>query len=615
VRAPLVLLLAAACTPRGTCGAAGGGEAAGVSASVPARSASTSLGARSTFAPEGSAGVDAPVTSLAQGVLPAERVTAWNPGLTAVGGIPRRTVVFRTVAPSGGDDTAIIQAALDACPPRQIVQLETGTFKITEHGLTIGRSDVVLRGRGPDKTHLVKPEGTNYPVIIIGRRWYKYTQPTDIVADVPKGQSSVVLARDPGLKPGELVLVDELTDDEITYWGPNAPPGGPQRGWFCRYDRPVGQMLEIARVTGSSGATVTFTTPFHIGFVKNRRPQLVRIAADPDAAPIDAVRFSGVEDLHVANGEGGDGGGNIHLFATAYSWVKNVEAGGSVGQGINFDGAFRSELRDSYIHSTRDPNPGGGGYGVGVNSHAADNLIENNAIWNFNKVDCFRASGGGNVFGYNYLEDGFGAGYPAVVEVGLNASHFTTPHAELFEGNQAFNFDSDTYWGNAVNITVFRNHFTAKRRSVPPVHVTDEVNRRAVGLTHHNWWFSFVANVLGTERQTAGPGRSFVVEKNGAFDDWTRTPMWQLGYDGQTWSPPQDAKVVATTIRHANFDYVSGRSSFDPRLPRMLPASLYFTSKPEFFGDEVWPFVDPARTPKVGTLPARRRFDAAHEAH
>jgi hypothetical protein len=47
------------------------------------------------------------------------------------------------------------------------------------------------------------------------------------------------------------------------------------------------------------------------------------------------------EDLRVSGGEGGDGGGNIHLFATAYSWVTNVESDASSGSSVNFDCAFR----------------------------------------------------------------------------------------------------------------------------------------------------------------------------------------------------------------------------------------------------------------------------------
>ncbi len=65
-----------------------------------------------------------------------------------------------------------------------------------------------------------------------------------------------------------------------------------------------------------------------------------------------------------------------------------------------------------------DPNPGGGGYGIEIETYAADNLVENNMVWSFNKVIAMRSSGGGNVIGYDYMEDAYGAGYPTIVEVG-----------------------------------------------------------------------------------------------------------------------------------------------------------------------------------------------------
>ena len=48
--------------------------------------------------------------------IPADRMTTWNPGLNAVGGIPNRTTICATVSPKGGtqDDTAAIQAAREA---------------------------------------------------------------------------------------------------------------------------------------------------------------------------------------------------------------------------------------------------------------------------------------------------------------------------------------------------------------------------------------------------------------------------------------------------------------------------------------------------------------------
>ena len=470
---------------------------------------------------------------------------------------------------------------------------------------------ITLRGRGW-KTRLIKKPGSNYPVISLGIHWYKYTEPVPLAADAAQGATTVTLASDPGLVAGEIVTVDEETDPHLTWWNPvRSPPGSPSRGWDGEYDRPIGQVMEVKAVHGT---TVSFTTPLHLGLLTRYGAHLVRLSHDEGGAVVPAVRYSGIEDLRVSGGEGGDGGGNIHLFAAAYSWVKDVESDQSKGSSVNLDGTFRCVLRDSYLHSTVDPNPGGGGYGIALDNYAADNLVEDNISWNFNKVMVMRRTGGGNVIGYNYMEDGWGAGYPAIVEDGLNASHMTTSHDELFEGNQSFNFDADSVWGNSIYITAFRNDLTAKRRSIPPLNLTDQDNRRAIGLTTASWWYTFIANVLGSPGQAPGPGQSFAYEEN-SFGNQALIPMWKLGYNGSDPSAPQDPTVVQTVIRYANFDYVTGTVNWYGHTPRTLPPSLYLTSKPAFFGNLPWPWVTPDNPAKLGTLPARQRFDAIQGSH
>ena len=77
---------------------------------------------------------------------------------------------------------------------------------------------------------------------------------------------------------------------------------------------------------------------------------------------------------------------------------------------------------------------------------------------------------------------------------------------------------------------------------------------------------------------------------------------------------PTDAKVSATTLRHGNFDYLTNAVKWDPAIAsHTLPNSLYLTSKPAFFdagSGYAWPWVDPAGTTKLHTLPAKARYDA-----
>jgi hypothetical protein len=544
------------------------------------------------------------------GTVPADRLTEWNPGLTAAGGIPHRTTVFRTVAPSGGDDTPAIQEALNACPENQVVLLGPGDFHISSEGLLMDRSGITLRGSGPDQTRLLKdPEINWYPVICMGVRWSG-----DKVMDVSYGLSedgvkesrAVRLASIPypHMASGEIVLIDQEADPDLTEWSVDSPPGDDSRAWFLRRDRPLSQVMEVASAVGR---TVTFTTPLHIAFRTAYRAQLSRYGEDgmgPDPRP--ATKWTGVEDLYLQKGSAG----NVQLETCAYCWVRNVESCHTDGSSIDLTSCFRCEIRDSYVHTSDNPNPGGGGYLLSLSRGSADNLVENCIFWNANKVMVMRSTGGGNVIGYNYFEDGWIEYQPSWVESGANASHMTTPHFELFEGNEAFNFDGESTWGNSIYITVFRNHLTGKRRSVPPLQLTDEGFPRAASLSHGHWWYTFEGNVLGTETMDPSPYSAYTYE---SFFPWDSDPvgLWALGV-GAEWGPA-DSKVLSTVIRHGNFDYVTRTVKWDPSVPdRDLPNSFYLSGRPAFFGDRPWPWVDPAGDVKLHRLPARERFDAAH---
>jgi len=526
--------------------------------------------------------------------VPADRVTAWDPGIP--GGIPGRSAVCATVdalayGEGALDATAAIQAAIDACPEGQVVSLSAGTFAITR-SLLIGKG-IVLRGKGPEQT-LLESSGFNGAVIWMGPLFPHVLVSVDLAADGPKGATSIAVADASGFAPGTLALIDELWDPRYVQWSATrSPPGDPSRGWFSRFDRPVGQMVEVRSVSGN---TVTFTTPLHIAFETAQKAQLSRF----DRA---AVRNAGLEDLRVHGG----GNDNIALALVAYSWVKNVESEWSTGDSIVIDNSFRSVVRDSYFHHSPELYPGGGAYGLSVSNSSADNLIENNIFRHFNKVMVMRASGGGNVVGYNYFEDGFIGStpldYTQWMEVGMNASHMTCPHYELFEGNEAFNVDADNTWGNSVYVTFFRNHATGKRRSFPDVD-----NRRAIGLMAGSWWYTFVGNVLGYPGMSAVSYSSFRYESALPWDPQP-VPMWQLGYDPEDWKRAADPRVLSTVIREGNFDYATGQVHWSNRAYQ-LPDSLYLSGKPPFFGDDPWPWVDPTGTTRLHTLPARARFEA-----
>lgn len=578
------------------------------------------MGPSRLLAQNGAGAQRAEAGAAAPSLIPPDRMTTWIPGLNAIGGIPDRTRIFQTLSPRGGslDDTAAIQRALDTCPPDQVVKLDPGTFNINGEGLRFRRSDCTLRGSGTGVqgsgeggTRLIKADrdtNRNFAVLYVGNNPSEFSSSVDLAADAVKGSYSVTLRSKPGVGVGELVLVDQITDnDPRVWWGPqHDPPGGGSRRWFARQDRSLTQMLEVAAVNGN---TVTFSTPFHITFKAEYGAQLSRYAN-----PV--LRRVGVEDLYVYGGMGGDGHGNVAVNLCAYCWVRNIEAHWSVGTSVGFYGTFRSVLRDSYIHETPDPNPGGSGYLVGLHWGASDNLVENNVMWGGNKDFLARATGGGNVIAYNYMDDAYGAGYPNMPEAGLNAGHYTTPHMELLEGNYSHNYKGDSFWGNSIYITVFRNQLSGVRAAHPPLDTykyniypyMDLQGRVAVDVQAHSDYTNFVGNVLGFQGQSLlsyrKSGYSYAqnawrYERLDGFPRDGEVTMWSIGSQqagGWTWVPT----TYQTQLREGNWDWVTrsqkwhGIGGEGTGAPQAIPDSLYLATKPAFFGSHPWPWVNPS---------------------
>jgi hypothetical protein len=584
-------------------------------------------------------------------ILPPDRATVWNPGLMAVGGIPARDTIYRTLTPGGSDDSAAIQSALDTCPAGQVVLLSAGTFTVNNYLLI--HSPITLRGSGPAETilrkangarprtdpmHPVDPSTYTYdaaPVVIVGpSRWPKVDSTSQtLMTDGVKGATSVTVSNAAGFSVGGFVLLDERSgafwqatpagfpgnakvwkgdkvawnmhlpqqqwQDDNTYSDASGPydsaPGTPPdaMSWFSRTDRPTCEIKEIASISGNA---VTFTTPLHTDY---RRSHTAQLTGYTGANAL--VKNAGVESLTAIGGADGQ----IRFENAAYSWARNVESTQWIGEGFAVNGSFRVEIRESWVHDASWPEPGGAGYAISFAGGSSDVLVENNIILNACKVVVVRSCGAGSVFGYNDTDDSWDFDNPAWVEVGLNASHMAGPHHVLFEGNYSQNLDSDYTHGNAVDLTFFRNWLSGQRRSF-----TDTSNVRTVGLAYGSWWDSVIGNVLGRPGQMSG----WLYEDpamTGNNSNWGGSAVWRLGYDPERWSMVPDPAVLLTVIRDGNFDYLTNSVHWhNTPAGYALPSSLYLSGKPAFFGSYTWPWVDATGSTKFFTLPAKARYDA-----
>lgn len=186
---------------------------------------------------------------------------------------------------------------------------------------------------------------------------------------------------------------------------------------------------------------------------------------------------------------------------------------------------------------------------------------------------------------------------------------------ELLEGNESFNIIGESYWGNSVYITFFRNNVTGTRRNAGTLGLSDEVLRRIVALDRYSYYHNIVGNVLGApDIRLQGEQRRFLYEAtmDDLLSEELPLPIWLVGHSGEDASIPFDTKVAETLLRHGNYDFVTNSIAWSEGLPTELPASLYLKQKPAFFGDLPWPWVHPESDGRVDVLPAKERFDRIH---
>jgi hypothetical protein len=181
--------------------------------------------------------------------------------------IPMATVA-ETVKPSGGDDTAAIQAAIDAVSKRPLegglrgaVLLAPGKYRTTAT-LTINASGVVLRGSGAsaDGTDIDLTNTSHLFLRIAGGGTRMTSGPRATITDVyvPAGARAFTLDDAQGFKAGDPVLVGRpVTSSWVKFMGMDYAPE-----WF-----PAGFIQYAERViTAVDGNKVTIDVPISDSF-------------------------------------------------------------------------------------------------------------------------------------------------------------------------------------------------------------------------------------------------------------------------------------------------------------------------------------------------------------
>jgi Pectate lyase superfamily protein/Right handed beta helix region len=532
-------------------------------------------------------------------IIPNDRKIDWSyAGIP--GGIPERTNICATIdsqvyGNGTTDATAVIQDALDNCPDGQVVYLPPGTYLILD---TIHLYDYdTLRGAGPGLTILKHTGG--YLRSIVDMRGSVYYQITSLhkthdVLEAIKDSTVITLADASGIAPGDILLINQLNDNILV-----DPVGVEGKCTYCGYengDRTLGQFVEVTAVNGNQ---VTLNLPLHWTY---------NTALDPWAYQVDAyamIRHAGLEDLTLTQDPSDAEFVEfmIEMDSAQYSWVKNVEITNIQRRAMWVINSLQNEIRECYVHVGIDGYGRDRGYGILLDLHSSDNLVEDNILSTIDGGGVMTGGGAsGNVIAYNYIHNTmFDDPWWLIASPSIN--HAPHPKMNLWEGDMGVKAEGDIIHGSSSHNTIFRSRMAGWQND------TITTRNNAIEFAAKNTYMNVVGSVLGT----AGKSNRYEVLPGQPYDDYSESVIWALGVG----SGVDDANVAATLLRHGNYDYVTNSVVWDPAIAdHNLPVSLYLSEMPDWWCRETpWPPIGPDVAGYSNDIPAKRRFEGQPCTH
>ncbi len=534
-----------------------------------------------------------PLMAVATYDVSSDRRTTWNAGLDPVGGIPNYTNVTCTgLDPTGATDNAAkINACISAASAQTAVYIPAGVYLVNS-SINM-KSNVVLRGAKSSQVPFLPTADATATTLNMGgnaisfnggsktSNWYPgINSGTTITAGYTTGSTNLTLSSITGYSVGNYVSIYQ--DDDSSFINL-------YQCSYCGEDNGYGHaMQQYAKITAINGTTITIDRPVYT-VTPNFSSAWVR-------RQTFGISMAGVENIRlVGNGSNSE---LIYMNFARNCWAKGVETYNSGTYQILLAFSHQCEIRDSYCHTSNGPNAhlSGYAYGITVMWWNSDHKIENNIVRDTRHSIIFAGGGAGCAVLYNYSTDNYESETTTNLSQDIT-THAAHPHMNLFEGNSAQKLSDDSTHGSSSHNTWFRNYSTGTR-STPAF----SWSQWGVDIFAWNWYYNIVGNVVGQSSWTTG-----TVLANGNCSP-TEPDVYRFGCNGTPGSYI-DSVSYSTAIKHGNYDYITkGVAYWDGGTDHALKNSLYYSSKPAFFGSLAWPPYGPDLNPMVGSLPAKQRF-------
>jgi hypothetical protein len=429
-------------------------------------------------------------------------------------------------------------------------------------------------------------------VIRIGTDNPSFGSEIRIASGYTKGSQSLTLSTsNHGLSANNWISIFEDTDPAIVSNG----NGGCD---WCGENSGSNLIQQFARVTSVNGATIGISRPLYYTYLSGRNPGVKRTTW--------SAQYAGIEDLKINGNYTDIGDPLLELRGTLFSWAKGIEtfnasATSQTGH-VKTRWSHGNEYRDGYHHSGRD-HGSDKNYGIFFYFWNSDHKIENNILRAHRHSILFEGGGSGCAILYNYVDDNWEGQGPDYLG---SARHNHGPHPmfNLWEGNTISHLEADDVFGGSSHGVIFRNWLWGGETDGPDRTSAATWGFYALDIRGPNWYYSAVGNVLGIPSWTSGTVRATSSSSCGGSRIAYRIGCQDSGDYGSGF----DATSNNSFIAHGNYDYLTkGVAYWDGGSDHALKNSMYYASKPSWYGGCSWPPIDPAG-PLTADTPARLRY-------
>jgi hypothetical protein len=556
--------------------------------------------------------------------LPNTRTIDWS-GAGVVGGIPKRTTISTTVLPSGADDTAAINKALQNCAAGQTVMLSAGSFMIS--GTIEIPSNVTLRGGGAQKTILmVSGQGAVISFSGPGPSWrLLYNSAQKLAGGYTKGSSSITLAASPlpAWSVGGLLWLTQQNDPSLPV---TANGGAGLCSWCANGLGDTYDLGQVVRITSITGNTLGIDPPMNTTYSASFDPVAISVAGT-DESSNQPVHDAGVEDLQVYDNNTGRNP-NFAMIGACNCWIKDVESNYADGDHVEVDFSTHCSIVDSYFHDAFLHTSGTTDSDIAIRIYSTMILVQNNILTRLHVGIILEWGASANVIAYNYMDGLFDASAPNAVMSGIS-THGSHPQFNLLEGNVLAMANDDSIWGSSSDETYFRNQLLGTTLVCSPANNT-RAEVTCSPVTSGYWTSSSAAmwawqgsrpmewNYLATANNSVGN----VIGSTQLLDliPMTNMIIWQpnitrsyqeqaygysFGFGGSGSADPgtfpgDNDTPFTTGIIQGDYNYADSKTYWaaggysDPNASdHTLPASLYLAGKPSWFANTPFPPIGP----------------------